>query len=62
MNQCESRNSTSWRNELSGLPLAMAYVPWQPFGNTYEPCKALQLGTIFPELCKPFCGKRGVCR
>lgn len=62
MNQCESRNSTSWRNALSGLPLAMAYVPWQTFGNTYEPCKALQLGTIFPELCKPFCGKRGVCR
>ena len=44
------------------LPLAMAYVPKQRFGNTFSLCKALQDGTIFPELCKPFCGKRGVCR
>lgn len=62
MNPCESRNSSLFRNGLSGLPLAMAYVPWQSFNNTYEPCKALHTGTIFPELCKPFCGKRGACR
>ncbi|MFQ7549658.1 MAG: spore coat associated protein CotJA [Blautia marasmi] len=30
--------------------------------TTFELCKALQMGTIFPELCKPFCGKRGGCR
>ncbi len=51
---------------LSGLPLAMGYVPWQTFNNTMDLCKALQLGTIFPELNKPFCGygkgKRGGCR
>lgn len=46
---------------LEDMPLAMAYVPWQSFHNTYELCKAFQIGTIFPELCKPFCGKRG-CR
>lgn len=40
-------------------PAAMAYVPWQEFHETYPLCKALQLGTVFPELCKPFCGRRG---
>ena len=44
------------------LPLAMAYVPCQNFINTFHLQKALQVGTIFPELCMPFCGKRGVCR
>lgn len=44
------------------LPLAMAYVPCQRFGSTFNLCKALQMGTIFPELCKPFCGRRGICR
>lgn len=44
------------------LPLTMAYVPRQKFTNTFNLCKALQVGTIFPEMCKPFCGKRGVCR
>ncbi|MDD3279499.1 MAG: spore coat associated protein CotJA [Lachnospiraceae bacterium] len=41
----------------------MGYVPNQQFGKTFELCKALQVGTIFPELYKPFCGKGGgVCR
>lgn len=44
------------------LPLAMAYVPCQNFTNTFHLQKALQMGTIFPEFCMPFCGKRGVCR
>lgn len=41
---------------------AMAYVPCQEFTNTYDLCYALNAGTIFPQLCKPFCGKRGVRR
>ncbi|HIS80343.1 MAG TPA: spore coat associated protein CotJA [Candidatus Scatomonas merdavium] len=45
------------------LPLAMGYVPFQKWGETFELCKALQMGTIFPVLCRPFCGKGGgVCR
>jgi hypothetical protein len=39
--------------------LAMAYVPWQQFTSTYEPQKALMVGTIFPELDKPFVGRAG---
>ncbi|HJB16690.1 MAG TPA: spore coat associated protein CotJA [Candidatus Blautia excrementipullorum] len=41
---------------------AMAYVPCQEFTNTYDLCYALTVGTIFPQMCKPFCGKRGVRR
>jgi len=41
------------------FPVAMAYVPWQQWGMVYELEKALCVGTIFPELNKPFCGVRG---
>ncbi|NBH13208.1 spore coat associated protein CotJA [Lachnospiraceae bacterium] len=41
------------------MAIAMAYVPWQFMSETYEPDKALQYGTIFPELNKPFYGKGG---
>lgn len=44
---------------LAGMPIAMAYVPWQFFHETFEPDKALECGTIFPELSKPFYGKGG---
>lgn len=44
------------------LPLGMAYVPCQKFDNTFHLCDALHMGTIFPALCMPFCGKRGGCR
>lgn len=46
------------KNEES---LAMAYVPWQHFNNVYEPDKAILCGTIFPELNKPFYGRKGAC-
>ncbi len=44
---------------LAGMPVGMAYVPWQCFHETFEVDKALQCGTIFPELSKPFLGKGG---
>ena len=40
-------------------PLAMAYVPFQRWCNTYEPAEALHRGTIFPELDLPFLGGGG---
>ncbi len=60
-NQAMSERGCS-REALQSMPLAMAYVPWQFWGQTYELEKALQCGTIFPELNKPFLGKRGVAR
>lgn len=57
---CGRRNETSFsRDEYA---LAMAYVPWQYFTNVYEPDKALEIGTIFPELDKPFLAGGRVCR
>lgn len=66
MNECRCqnnvRNSRNSMDVLGQFPLAMAYVPWQRFGQTYDLSKALCAGTIFPELDKPFCGKRGACK
>ena len=39
--------------------LAMAYVPWQKWENMYDDEMALEMGTAFPSLNLPFCG-RGV--
>lgn len=47
---------------MDNFPLGMAYVPWQTWKNIYEPDKALQRGTIFEELDKPFYGSQGVKR
>lgn len=43
------------------FPVAMAYVPWQKLDKIYEDLDdAFREGTIFPELNKPFCGRRCV--
>ncbi|MBP5431294.1 spore coat associated protein CotJA [Ruminococcus sp.] len=38
------------------VPLAMAYVPWQQWGETYGEDEALSRGTLFPQLDLPFTG------
>lgn len=41
--------------------VAMAYVPWQYLTCIYENLdEALMNGTIFPELNKPFEGRRNI--
>lgn len=40
------------------FPVAMAYVPWQTWNHVYAFDKALCTGTLFPELDKPFIGRR----
>ena len=45
---------------MESYPLAMAYVPWQQWKQTYTLDQALQRGTIFPELDLPF--EMGRCR
>ena len=47
---------------LKHLIPAMAYVPMQNFTSAYDLNYALSAGTIFPQLCKPFCGQRGRSR
>ena len=53
---------TNHKNEfLAQLPLAMAYVPWQRMTGIFENLEeAFCCGTIFPELNKPFTGRRCV--
>lgn len=45
----------------AGFPIAMAYVPWQEHPTLYEDLEeGFRSGTIFPELNKPFTGRRCV--
>ncbi len=46
---------------IDKFPVGMAYVPWQNWNQIYEFDKALHRGTLFPELDKPFIGRRA-CR
>ena len=50
------------KDRLSGMPLAMAYVPWQEWGDLYCAHKALEVGTVFEELDMPFLGRGGCNR
>lgn len=43
-------------NWIIDAPLAMSYVPWQPWGELYDEKVALERGTAFPALDLPFCG------
>lgn len=63
MGNCEqsiqvSQNLKCGEYEYDRLPLGMAYVPMQQWRQTYEFDRGLQIGTIFPELNKPFTGRR----
>ncbi|TEB08386.1 Spore coat associated protein JA (CotJA) [Pelotomaculum schinkii] len=34
--------------------LAQAYVIWQKYGRTFTPAEALEKGTLFPDLYRPY--------
>lgn len=55
-------NDNSKYDEHSGMPLAMAYVPWQKWRSIYEADKGFRRGTIFEQLDKPFLGAGGNIR
>ena len=57
-----SSKTDNMYEHLKHLAPAMAYVPYQNFTSAYDLDYALSVGTIFPQLCKPFCGKRGIRR
>ena len=56
---CLCTSVTETTCSFSGMPIAMAYVPWQEWQDLYEIDKALYCGTIFKELHKPFLGTGG---
>lgn len=45
------------KTPLDELPLTMTYTPMQKFRELYNEAEALDRGTLFQELDKPFCGK-----
>ena len=48
-----------YKENCDTFPIAMAYVPWQQFiGISDNLDEAYDTGTIFPELDKPFTGRR----
>lgn len=51
-------NNPSMKDQLKGMPLAMAYVPWQPYCNLYCASEGFQHGTIFKDLDLDFLGRR----
>ncbi len=44
---------------MGHMPIAMAYVPMQEWGDLYDHETAICQGTAFPELNLIFCGSRG---
>lgn len=48
----------SRRDPLAGMPLAMAYVPWQDYEETYSKEEAWERGTIFCQLDLEFMARR----
>lgn len=49
----------NFNEDYDRFPVAMAYVPWQRLTQVYEDLdEGFQIGTIFPELDKPFTGRR----
>lgn len=63
MYSVENQTSTKYTSPIhwGDMPIAMAYVPKQKYSELFDLSRALEVGTIFPELCKPFCGKGGGC-
>ena len=63
MDEYSMENTCMADGSISPLPqnpqVAMAYVPFQQLGSVYPAEKALDAGTLFPELDKPFYGRRG---
>lgn len=57
---CEN-NQYTLNDNLEGMPLAMAYVPWQQWQKVFDAHKGFECGTIFEELVLPFCGVKAAC-
>ena len=62
MNANQTPHNSAMQCIAAELPqntaLAMAYVPFQQLGSTYDPDQAFASGTLFPDLNKPFIGRK----
>lgn len=57
---CETRSDNASKICVSAeqFPIGMTYVPMQSWENLYCPSQALEHGTLFIDLDKPFTGRR----
>ena len=53
---CRNTDSSVTNDPLLGMPVGMGYVPWQQWGQVYNMCDSLRIGTIFPALNLEFYG------
>jgi len=67
---CPSNNipekcKCGYEEDNNGLPenpvLAQSYVPIQEFNKTFCPCTALEMGSLFPELVRPYYPNQSIC-
>lgn len=59
---CKEKKDTFTGMGMTGMPIAMAYVPWQKWRRVYDVCEGFAKGTIFQELDLPFEGRGGCNR
>lgn len=50
----QNNNSNNTSRFPRNAPLAMAYVPFQEWGDVYTDDEAFPIGTLFPDLNFPF--------
>ena len=60
--RAEPQVRTVTQYDFAAMPLAMAYVPPQSWGEIYPNDRALERGTLFPALDLPFKCERGCSR
>lgn len=56
--QCNNMNCHNNTDYISNMPIGMAYVPWQHWNEIYDIEIGFHNGTIFPDLNKPYMGRR----
>lgn len=52
--QLYSPSANNYNDCLENLPLAYAYIPYQVFESPYNKEEALEYGTVFSQLNKPY--------
>lgn len=59
---CRARNRAYQPEQFpAGMPVGMAYVPWQSFGEPFAPEMGMAHGTLFPSLSLPFLCANPAC-
>ena len=58
-NNARGQRKAEVKYDTNNLHLAMPIMPIQEFRELYSPCEALEKGTLYKELYKPYCVRGG---